>query len=155
MANAVVLAVIHPTSVTLRSENFLAKLLSVCNGREIADTYAVERAFEFTRIFNFGNVCLDALVGELAHDIVCGFLGGLDAHLDDERAGGFLFDARNRCSRFCRSGLFFTKRLDRNEGRFFLGWFRCGFLYRSSLFDGWLYFGLRSQLFFLATSGVK
>jgi len=94
LTDAVVLAVIDPTSVTLRCKYFLAELLGACDCGEVADAYAVERAFEFARIFDFGDVGLDALVGELAYDAVRGSSRWLDAHLDDERTRGALFDAR-------------------------------------------------------------
>lgn len=93
LTDAVVLAVIDPACITLRGKHFLAKLLGVCDCGEVADAYAVERAFQFARIFDFGDVGLDALVREPAYDAVCGSSRRLDAHLDDERTRGALFDA--------------------------------------------------------------
>ena len=107
-ADAVILAVIDPACVTLRREHFLAELLGVCNRREVTDADAVECAFEFAWIFNFGDVSLDALVRELAYHIVCCFSGSLDAHLDDERTARFLFDT---CTGGCKVAAFDERRL--------------------------------------------
>ena len=99
-ADAVVLAVVYPACVTLRGKHFLAELLGVCNRREVSDADAVERAFEFARIFDFGDIGFNSLVRELADNSVCSLSRRLDAHLNHVLARRFLLDARLRRREF-------------------------------------------------------
>ena len=110
------------------------------NCGEITDTDAVERSFQFSRIFNFHDIGLDILVRQLLDDGVGSLLGGLDTDLDYVLAIFFGLNAAGRQLNLLGLGglaLLCRKGLDRYQ--FGLVCCRClGFSDLGGLLDGHL-----------------
>ena len=93
LADFVVVAVIDPPAEVQLGQNVLTVCLGPLNRGEIADTDAVERSFQFTRIFHFHHVGFDILFCKFLDDSIGSLLGGLDADLNHVLAVLFGLDA--------------------------------------------------------------
>ena len=96
LADFVIVAVIDPPAEVQLGQNVLTVGLGSLNRGEITDTDAVERAFQFTRIFHFHHVGFDILFCKLLDDGIGSLLGGLDADLNHVLAVFFRLDATRR-----------------------------------------------------------
>ena len=93
LAHFVVVTVIDPPAEVQLGQNVLTVGLCPLNRGEITDTDAVERTFQFTRIFHFHHVGFNILIGKLLDDSIGSLLGGLDADLNHVLTVFFGLDA--------------------------------------------------------------